>query len=87
MTYEELKEEAKRQGYKLIKENPMPKLLPCPCGGQRRVHLRHGFPYGVRDHCYECIKCGRVSEWGKTEREAREEWNRMVENERVHRKD
>ena len=74
MTLDELKAEAKRQGYKLIKDNPVPKMLPCVCGANRRAEWTN-----IRGkYCYECMKCGRTSSWGDTRREARENWNRMV---------
>ena len=77
MTLDELKAEAKRQGYKLIKDTKMPKMLPCVCGAERRVELSN--TRGA--YCYECMKCGRAASWGDTRREARENWNRMVNDE------
>ncbi|MBQ2099491.1 MAG: hypothetical protein II477_00305, partial [Lachnospiraceae bacterium] len=76
MTLDELKAEAKRQGYKLIKDNPMPKLIPCICGSKRRImwHYADGW-------YFECDKCGRTAYPGRTERKARENWNRMVNDE------
>lgn len=78
MTLDELKAEAKRQGYKLIKDNPMPKLSPCICGAKRRAEWTSA---SLRGYCYECMKCGKMSSWGDTRREARENWNRMVNDE------
>lgn len=79
MTLEELKSEAKAQGYKLIKDNPMPKLLPCVCGGKRR-EMWHKYDMKTSEHyvCYRCQKCGKESEFARNERKAREAWNKMV---------
>ena len=36
MTFEELKTEAERQGYKLVKKPiPLPKIHPCTCGRKK----------------------------------------------------
>ena len=76
MTLDELKAEAKRQGYKLIKDNPMPKLLPCICGSKHRIL------WSCAEGLYfECGGCGRTACPGRTERKARENWNRMVTDE------
>ena len=76
MTLDELKAEAKRQGYKLIKDNPMPKMIPCICGSKGRIlwSCAEGW-------YFECVGCGRMAKPGKTKRKARDEWNRMVNDE------
>lgn len=74
MTLEELKTEAKRQGYGLIKKNPLPKKLPCVCGRKLLEEwwvMRKGW-------AYKCPECGRMADAGETEREARELWNEAV---------
>ena len=73
LTLDELKAEAKRQGYKLIKDNPMPKLSTCICGSKNRIlwSCAEGW-------YYECGRCGRTAEPGRTKCKARENWNRMV---------
>ena len=76
MTLDELKAEAKRQGYKLIKDNPMPKMLPCICGSKHRTLW-----LGADGWYFECDGCGRTAKPGRTERGARNEWNRMVTDE------
>lgn len=84
MTFDELKKEAQRQGYSLIKrKEPIVRLLPCPCG---RKHLSiWGSLYpslGIkREYLVACPKCGNGedNEWKPTEKEARELWNRTVE--------
>lgn len=83
MTLEELKAEAERQGYKLMKKpEPMPKIKPCPCGRKILSRLytwdrRTGTGYIL----IRCPKCGCEGDWGKNEREARELWNWETEME------
>ena len=48
LTLDELKAEAKRQGYKLIKDNPTPKLSPCICGRKHRTFYDGYCSYGER---------------------------------------
>ena len=38
MTLAELKEEARKQGYRLMKDCRPERLLPCTCGGNKRTH-------------------------------------------------
>ena len=79
MTLEELKVEAKNQGYKLIKDTPYEKFLPCKCGYNRRkrccgfYNSSPGYLY-VR---YECMRCGYYVD-GKTEKEAKHNWNEKM---------
>ena len=74
-TDEEFKVEAKRRGYNLIKIPEKVKLLPCVCGNDKhhRVFIMSGLQY------YSCRKCGLVAEDGKTERQAKLNWNKMIE--------
>lgn len=53
MTFEELKEEANRQGYNLVKKyQPMPKLLKCPiCGSPARVRYGDIFYVTCKKGC------------------------------------
>lgn len=80
MTFEELKAEAKRQGYKLMKkqENVSVRLLPCTCGVKRPTKW-----YVIGDdnvgECYKCDKCGKRGKTGKNTREAKINWNVEVE--------
>ena len=75
---EDLKRLADELGYSLVKKQPpMPKLLPCKCGRKRIDEWRHyssGFGSGYIRRC----DCGLRAEPGKTKREARENWNRMI---------
>lgn len=75
MTLEELRKEAKKLGYKLVKDTPKIEFVPCVCGANRRHRwVRAGGSMG-----FECQKCGRKSPFGKTEQEARLLWNQMIE--------
>lgn len=82
MTLDELKAEAKMHGYKLIKDNPKPKLLKCTCGrknfGKWTRPKEDGFGFEWK---IECRKCGKASEWEDREREAIEKWNEMIKRE------
>lgn len=82
MTLEELKAEAKAQGYKLVKNNPRPKLLKCTCGGKDFSKWTRpkedGFSFEWK---IECRECGKASGWADSERKAIEKWNEMIESE------
>ena len=76
MTYEELKAEAKRQGYKLIKIPEKIVFSNCICGaGQRKRH--HYYTTG-NEQFYECRECGFRSPSAKTQRQAKINWNKAV---------
>lgn len=71
MTFEELKEEAKRQGYNLVKKPTYIPLAKCTCGAKLSVKAK----WTVYGHAYKCIKCGLESIPAKTQKNAREYWN------------
>ena len=75
LTDEEFKAEAKRRGYNLIKIPEKVTLLPCVCGSERRtrVFIMSGKEY------YKCTKCGLWAKNGKSNREAKLKWNKMIE--------
>lgn len=75
MTFEELKAEAKRQGYNLIKQPTYIPLKPCVCGAKRSVKMF----YSTTGQGYMCLKCRRESERCKTKNEARLSWNKRIE--------
>lgn len=83
MTFEELKAEADRQGYVLIKKpDPMPKLMPCVCG-RKRIGLWNRWVDNVGMFKYRCPRCDKQSEvWAKSVREARSIWNDMIDKEK-----
>ena len=74
MTVDELKIEAKKLGYNIIKKAEYIKLLPCKCG--KKYPMVWSYMDGF---FYKCPKCGAKSKMAKTEREARINWNNMVE--------
>ena len=62
MTFLELKEEADKQGYMLIKKNKAIKMLPCPCGIKANfLHHTHRRWVDTDDaeHAFfiECRRC------------------------------
>lgn len=74
MTLEELKTEAKKHGYNLIKQKEKIYLQPCVCGCNQRAKW-----YGTYGSVtLKCKRCGR-SATGDTELDAKKQWNRMVE--------
>lgn len=75
MTFEELKAEAKRQGYNLVKKQTYVPLRKCSCGAKYSVKAR----WTIYGNAYYCIKCGLESYPSKTQRGARENWNKEVE--------
>lgn len=74
-TIEELKKEANRLGYNIIKKKERIKLLPCICGCNKRTHW-----YKIQYRGLRCTKCGleaavRVEE---SESALKKEWNHKV---------
>lgn len=77
MTEAELKAEAKKLGYNLIKSEPYIRLKPCTCGCKRREHwFSTCEPY----HILRCKRCGKEA-YGNTDREVKQIWNMMIEAE------
>lgn len=75
MTFEELKAEAEKQGYSLMKKQPpLPKMEPCLCGRKRISIWQRRNPKEYRASCPNC-GLGEEDEWSSTERRAREVWN------------
>lgn len=75
LTLQELKAEAKRQGYKLIKDENI-KFEPCLCGGTRREWWSG--PEGVK---VVCLRCGLESPWvprSKGKNGVKKVWNAMI---------
>ena len=80
MTLEELKTEAKRQGYKLIKDENI-HFEPCLCGGTRREWWSG--PEGVK---VVCLRCGLESPWvprSKGKNGVKKAWNAMILEKRM----
>lgn len=81
MTVEELKAEAKKLGYSVIKKPEPVKLLPCVCGAKHIQNLVR-FDQRNRDNCGEFYRCYRCRLEGKPalkNRQARLNWNEAVE--------
>lgn len=77
MTVEELKAEAKKLGYNIVKiPEPLEPLTPCVCG--RKKPQRWFGRFSLEQ--YICSNCGRAGEPGK-KREARHNWNEMIKAE------
>ena len=76
MTLDELKVEAEKHGYKLIKKQESVKLLPCTCGCNRRAEWVYG-----RQVFYSCNRCGKKSPCSNTKIGAKRAWNEMIEKE------
>lgn len=75
LTLQELKAEAKRQGYKLIKDENI-RFEPCLCGGTR--HEWWSGPEGVK---VVCLRCGLESPWvprSKGKNGVKKVWNAMI---------
>lgn len=70
------KYEALSEAIRRFKPREYIKLVPCVCGGRRRALWYHPAKGGLKN--YECTKCGRMSPLGKTEKEARKNWNEYV---------
>ena len=74
MTLEELKIEADKLGYHLVKKPVRESFLPCTCGSNRRHHWING---AAKEVGYTCIHCKRKSS-GKTWIEAKKNWNKDI---------
>ena len=73
----EFQMEAKRRGYKLIKIPEKKKklvLLPCVCG---KSHLDEWYCNGMI--FMKCRSCRKSAPVGKSAKEARLNWNKMIE--------
>lgn len=75
MTIEELKVEAAKLGYVLVKKpQPKEKFLPCICGRNNHTTWYNYIGNSIK---FVCNHCGRSAS-GKTDREARHNWNEMI---------
>ena len=68
---------AEKLGYKLVPIKKYERYLPCVCGCNRREHWSHVSPGSAPITVLKCKKCGLVTE-GKTETEAKHNWNELV---------
>ena len=77
MTLEELKKEAKKQGYYVMKPTSIyTKFLPCTCGYNKRTEVHAEDTFAI---AYKCKKCGLQSEFREKAEWARQAWNEMIE--------
>ena len=72
VTASDLKDAMDELGFTIMSVKKKENLLPCICGSKRRGHWSNPqFIFLV------CEKCGLEAK-GRTEREARENWNKMI---------
>lgn len=76
MILEELKVEADKLGYNLVKKPEKVTLLPCPICGKKRTHEWYAVDVGSRFR--RCSECDFTGGYGKTRGEARRKWNKAV---------
>ena len=76
MTVEELKLEAAKLGYNVVKKQQYIKLSPCICG---KKHPRQWYRMGSGNIVYQCDDCNFSSPEAKTKKQARLNWNKAVE--------
>ena len=76
MTLEELKIEADKLGYCLVKKPEKVTLLSCPICGKKRTHEW----FSTRDKGKKrvCYNCGFEGGYGKNGIEAKKKWNESV---------
>lgn len=75
MELEELKAEAEKLGYKLVKKQESTALLPCTCGGGKP---HEWLQFGETGYIYRCEKCDKEGKLCKTKTDARRAWNQMI---------
>lgn len=74
MNLEELKAEAEKLGYTLVKRQKYIRFERCTCGHNKH-HRWVVCGKGIR---FQCTNCGFESDIGPSEREARIAWNEAV---------
>ena len=81
MTCEELRIEANKLGYTLVKKKENVKLDPCVCGYNRRELWSYA-EKGICYYYYQCKKCGVTSKdySDRNILQAKKGWNRFVED-------
>lgn len=76
MTFDELKLEAKKLGYRLEKIQEPITLSPCPICGKKRTsewHQKGGLLFR------QCNNCGFAGKYATNSKDAKIEWNKTVE--------
>lgn len=79
MTIEELKKEANKLGYSIIKKRKIPKMLTCTCGCNRRRHWSIGGTSKFNS-ALECKRCGKWVD-GLNDIDVINNWNKMIKEE------
>lgn len=74
MTVEQLKEEAAKLGYSVVKIRKRPKFIKCICG-----HNLHTKYFSGGTIFFQCKHCGLKGDKSKTEYEAIRNFNKVVE--------
>lgn len=75
MTVNELREEAKKLGYGIIKLKNKEKFEYCVCGHNRR---RMTFNSTNNKVAYYCLNCNFTAPYGEDELDARSKWNEAI---------
>ena len=78
MDLEELKAEAAKLGYNLVKKKPYIKLSRCTCGENKPSEWFYYTEENKVMRIYKCDNCGLSALPAKTNRQARENWNQLV---------
>ena len=73
MTLDDLKIEADKLGYKLVKKSTREPLIPCTCGANSRALWFEG----SKKLFYKCHGCGRKV-YGKNKTDLRRQWNAAI---------
>lgn len=76
MTIEELKAEADKLGYRILKKEKYINLSPCSCG-RKKPEKWHDAIEGNK--FYQCRNCGRKAPGANTDKQAKKNWNKMME--------
>lgn len=77
MTLEELKTEADKLGYRLVKKPERITMLLCPVCGRKNTSEWYAIDFG--GYIYrKCNICHFRGDYGKTPTEAKKKWNEAV---------
>ena len=77
MTLEELKAEASKLGYSLIKKKPYIPIKPCPICGKKCTNLWYGT--GGKGTMRQCSSYDFAGDWTSEKSSVNEAWNNAVE--------
>ena len=77
MTLEELKTEASKLGYSLIKKKPYIPIKPCPVCGKKGTSVWYGT--GGKGTMRQCSFCDFAGDWTNEKIPTTEAWNNAVE--------